>query len=111
MNSPAGAPPYSARAAREGSQYPLMLPCVVPVWESGPRSTTRGDLDAAVADYNQVIRLLKSAPPAEGAAEGGLTLMLAHCRREEARYDRWRDDEAEADFTEARSRHPNSCIP
>jgi tetratricopeptide (TPR) repeat protein len=66
----------------------------------------RGQFDAALADYDRVIDLMKQSPPSPAGAAGGPTLALVYCRRGEARFDQFREGEAEADFAEARRLDP-----
>src|SRR5262249_21293867 len=65
-----------------------------------------GKLEPALADYDQAIELIKAARARQGPAEGQPPLALVHCRRGDARYDLFREEEAEADFAEARRRDP-----
>jgi tetratricopeptide (TPR) repeat protein len=66
----------------------------------------RGQFDEALADYDKAIERLEKEAPPKGGGEGVPTLALAHCRRGEARYDQFLEEEAEADFAEARRRDP-----
>jgi tetratricopeptide (TPR) repeat protein len=92
-----------AEAIRVAPEWPL------PYFHRAQVHHGRGDLDAALGDYDQTIRLLQKTPPSRAGAEGGLTLAVAHCRRGEARFDQLRDEEAEADFAEARRRDPGGA--
>ncbi len=65
---------------------------------------SRGELDAALAAFDRAFDLVKESPPSQGAAENETTLALMHCRRGEIRYDQFCEEEAEADFSEARRR-------
>jgi tetratricopeptide (TPR) repeat protein len=67
---------------------------------------SRGQLDSALADYDRAVDLVKEASPDRPAAEGDPTVALVYCRRGDARYDLFREEEAEADFAEARRQHP-----
>jgi tetratricopeptide (TPR) repeat protein len=67
---------------------------------------SRGQFDEALADYDRAVELIKEAPPSPAPAEMGATLALMHCQRGEARYDQFREEEADADFAEARRRDP-----
>jgi serine/threonine-protein kinase len=69
----------------------------------------RGELDAALADYNQAVALVQQAAPSAAVADNDAMLALVYCRRGEARYDQFREEEAEADFAEARGRHPETA--
>jgi tetratricopeptide (TPR) repeat protein len=85
-----------SEAIRLAPQWPL------PYLHRGQAHHTRGQLDEAIADYDRVLELSKQSPP----SEGGPLLALIHCRRGEARYDQFQEEEAEADFAEARRRNP-----
>jgi tetratricopeptide (TPR) repeat protein len=63
----------------------------------------------ALADYDQAISLLKEATPSEAGSDRNPALTLVYCRRGDAYYDLFREDEAEADFAEARSHDPASA--
>jgi tetratricopeptide (TPR) repeat protein len=65
---------------------------------------SRGQLDSALADYDRAVELVKEASPDRPAADP--TVALVYCRRGDARYDLFREEEAEADFAEARRQHP-----
>jgi tetratricopeptide (TPR) repeat protein len=67
---------------------------------------SQGKLDPAVADYSRALDLVKEALPSLTAPETEPTVALMHCRRGDAHYDLFREEEAEADFAEARARHP-----
>jgi tetratricopeptide (TPR) repeat protein len=64
-----------------------------------------GQLDSALADYDRAIERVTEASPRGEGAEGDPTLALLYCRRGEARYDRFFEEEAEADFAEAGRHH------
>jgi tetratricopeptide (TPR) repeat protein len=64
-----------------------------------------GDIKMAVADYDQAIQFLNEMPP-EGKAKEGSPLALVYCRRGEARFDQFQEEEAEIDFAEARRLDP-----
>jgi tetratricopeptide (TPR) repeat protein len=66
----------------------------------------RGQFDPALADYDRAIELVKDVAPERPAAQGDPTAALVYCRRGDARYDLFREEEAEADFAEAGRRHP-----
>jgi tetratricopeptide (TPR) repeat protein len=66
----------------------------------------RGQFDSALADYDRAVEVMKEASPERAAAEGDPTVALVYCRRGDARHDQSREQEAEADFAEARRRHP-----
>jgi tetratricopeptide (TPR) repeat protein len=68
-----------------------------------------GEIKMAVADYDQAIHLLKEMPPGGQANEAGSPLALVYCRRGEARYDQFQEEEAEDDFAEARRLDPGSA--
>jgi tetratricopeptide (TPR) repeat protein len=65
----------------------------------------RGQLDPALADYDRAVELAREASAEGAAAEGDPTVALVYCRRGDARYDLFREEEAEADFAEARRHH------
>jgi tetratricopeptide (TPR) repeat protein len=66
----------------------------------------RGQLDAALADYDRAVERVKEASPAPPAAQEEPMAALVYCRRGDARYDLFREEEAEGDFLEARRLHP-----
>jgi tetratricopeptide (TPR) repeat protein len=66
----------------------------------------RGQFDAALTDYDSVVELVTEAAREAAVPPGDPTVVLAYCRRGEARQDRFGEAEAEADFAEARRRHP-----
>lgn len=66
----------------------------------------RGQLDPALADYDRAIELVEEAPPERPATDGDPMAALVYCRRGDARYDLFREEEAEADFAEAGRHHP-----
>jgi tetratricopeptide (TPR) repeat protein len=66
---------------------------------------SQGQLDSALADYDRAVELVKEAPPEPATAEGNPAAALVYCRRGDARYDLFREEEAEADFAEARRHH------
>jgi tetratricopeptide (TPR) repeat protein len=61
-----------------------------------------GQLDDALGDYDRAIELLKQTPP----DQSGPGLALVYCGRGEARFDLFQEEEADADFAEARRRDP-----
>jgi tetratricopeptide (TPR) repeat protein len=66
---------------------------------------SRRQFDEALADYDTAIDLARAAsPPAQ--AEADATLAILYCRRGDAHYDQFQEEEAEGDFTEARGCHP-----
>jgi serine/threonine-protein kinase len=65
-----------------------------------------GRLDEALGDYDRAVELVTEASRGQPAAAEDPTPALVYCRRGDARYDRFREEEAEADFAEARFRHP-----
>jgi tetratricopeptide (TPR) repeat protein len=66
----------------------------------------RGEPDAALADYDRAIELVKETPSGPPAEQGDPGAALAYCRRGDARYDLFREEEAEADFAEADRHYP-----
>jgi tetratricopeptide (TPR) repeat protein len=69
----------------------------------------QGKLESALVDYDCAIELMKEASAERAAPEGDPTLALVYCRRGDARYDQFREEEAEADFAEARRHHPEAA--
>jgi tetratricopeptide (TPR) repeat protein len=69
----------------------------------------RGQVDQALADYDRAVELVKAASP-PGEAEGDPMAALVYCRRGDARFDLFREDEAEADFDEAYRHHPAEAL-
>jgi tetratricopeptide (TPR) repeat protein len=67
---------------------------------------SRGQLDAALADYDRAVELVAEATPEPSASEGDPTVALVYCRRGDARHDLFREEDAQADFAEARRHHP-----
>jgi tetratricopeptide (TPR) repeat protein len=65
-----------------------------------------GRLDVAIADYDQAIDLVKASAPPSETNQSDPTLALLHCRRGEAHYDQFREEQAQADFAEASRRNP-----
>jgi tetratricopeptide (TPR) repeat protein len=65
----------------------------------------RGQLDLALADYDRTLELMSEASPARTDTEDDPTLALVYCRRGDARFDQFREEEADADFAEARRHH------
>lgn len=63
---------------------------------------TRGEAEAALPDYDRAVALLGEPPGPEMAPMAAVAL----CRRGEARYDLFREDDAEADFAAAGDRDP-----
>jgi tetratricopeptide (TPR) repeat protein len=66
----------------------------------------QGKVDMALTDYDKAIELLEKKPPSEEDVEASRMSALIRCRRGEARYDQFREEESEADFAEARHRDP-----
>jgi tetratricopeptide (TPR) repeat protein len=66
----------------------------------------RGQLEPALADYDRAVELVAEAAREPAPAEGDPTAALVYCRRGDARHDLFREEEAQADFAEARLRHP-----
>jgi tetratricopeptide (TPR) repeat protein len=60
----------------------------------------RGQLDSALHDYDRAAELIGEAAPKGTNAEVDPMMALVHCRRGDARYDLFREEEAEADFDE-----------
>jgi tetratricopeptide (TPR) repeat protein len=89
-----------AEASRLAPKWPL------PYLNRAQVHHSCGRLDSALADYDRAVELVKEAPPPEGAAAEDPTLAVLYCRRGDARYDLFREEEAEADFAEARRHHP-----
>jgi tetratricopeptide (TPR) repeat protein len=68
---------------------------------------SRGQLESALAEYDRAIELLEASLPAQAdTTEGNPTLAVVYCRRGDARYDRFLEEEAEADFAKADGHHP-----
>jgi tetratricopeptide (TPR) repeat protein len=65
---------------------------------------SRGQLEPAMADLDRAVELVAQAPPESAGDDPAAALV--HCRRGDARHDQFREEEAEADFAEARRRHP-----
>jgi tetratricopeptide (TPR) repeat protein len=66
---------------------------------------SRGQLELALADYDRAVELVQAAAPGRDR-EGDPTLALIYCRRGDARFDQFLEEEAEADFSEATHLHP-----
>jgi tetratricopeptide (TPR) repeat protein len=66
----------------------------------------RGQLDPALAEYDRAIELVEASSPAQADAEGDPSLAVLYCRRGDARYDRFLEEEANADFARADGHHP-----
>jgi tetratricopeptide (TPR) repeat protein len=64
-----------------------------------------GQLDSALADFDCAVELAKEASPEQAGDEGDPRLALVYFCRGDALHDRFRDEEAEADFAEARRHH------
>ncbi|HEV8060515.1 MAG TPA: tetratricopeptide repeat protein [Gemmataceae bacterium] len=62
---------------------------------------SRGKLDPALVDFDKAIELVKNVSPKMRQGEGEHVLAMLHCTRGETRYDRFDEDDAEADFAEA----------
>ena len=77
-----------------------------PYLHRGQLAHNRGQLDLALADYDRAVELVKEVPRELPDAEGDPNLALVYCRRGDARRDQFRDEDAEADFAEARYHHP-----
>jgi tetratricopeptide (TPR) repeat protein len=69
----------------------------------------RGQVDQALADYDRAVELVKDASPS-GDAEDDPMPALVYCRRGDARFDLFREEEAEADFDEAYRHHPAAAL-
>jgi tetratricopeptide (TPR) repeat protein len=93
-----------AQAIRLAPEWPLLYLNRAQVFHG------RGQLDVALTDYDRAIDLLKKMPPSKPSHRDGPTLALVYCRRGEARYDQFREEEAEADFAEARRRDPGTTF-
>jgi tetratricopeptide (TPR) repeat protein len=65
-----------------------------------------GQLEPALDDYDRAVELAKGASPEAAHAEENPMLALAYCHRGDARFDGFLEEEAEADFAEARGIHP-----
>jgi tetratricopeptide (TPR) repeat protein len=78
----------------------------VPYLHRAQVNHTRGLLDSALTDYDSAVNLVNESSSGLGATEGDEQAALVYCRRGDARPDLIRDGEAEADFAEARRRHP-----
>jgi tetratricopeptide (TPR) repeat protein len=78
----------------------------VPFFHRAQLHHGRGQLDAALADYDRAVELGTASSAERAGAEGDPTLALLYCRRGDARHDQFREEEAEADFAEARRHHP-----
>jgi tetratricopeptide (TPR) repeat protein len=69
----------------------------------------RARLDDALADYNRAVALAEGASPSRAEGEGNPMLAMVYCRRGDARYDQFRDEEADDDFAEAYGHHPETA--
>jgi tetratricopeptide (TPR) repeat protein len=78
----------------------------LPYFNRAQFAHNRGQLDAALADYDRAVERLKAASARGPAGEGDPNVALLYCRRGHARLERSREEEAEADFDEARRLHP-----
>src|SRR5262249_23156423 len=78
----------------------------LPYLNPAPVAEGRGQLDPALADYDRAIELVKEVSPERPAAQGDPTVALVYCCRGDARYDLFREEDAEADFAEAGRHHP-----
>jgi tetratricopeptide (TPR) repeat protein len=76
----------------------------LPYLHRGQLYHSRGQLDLALADFDRTVELAEKAAFGLGP-EGDTMLTLVHCRRGDARYDSFREEEAEADFARARQFH------
>jgi serine/threonine-protein kinase len=82
----------------------------LPYMNRGQVYHSHAQLEPALGDYDRAIELAGAAPREEAASgEGNPTLAGLYCRRGDARYDLFREEEAEADFAEAARRHPSSA--
>jgi tetratricopeptide (TPR) repeat protein len=66
----------------------------------------RAEMEAALADYDQAVECLNESTVAGEVPDSSVMPALLHCRRGDALYDQFREEEAEADFAEARRREP-----
>lgn len=78
----------------------------LPHFNLGQFYHARGDLDQAIAEYDEAIRLMQAPKNETGRSLGNPQREVVHCRRGEARFDSFREEEAERDFAEARSCNP-----
>jgi tetratricopeptide (TPR) repeat protein len=78
----------------------------VPYLHRAQVNHARGLLDTALTDYDSAVNLVNESSFGPGATEGDPQAALVYCRRGDVRLDLIRDGEAEADFAEARRRHP-----
>ncbi len=65
-----------------------------------------GQLEPALDDYDRAVELAKGASHEASHVEENPMLALAYCHRGDARFDEFLEEEAEADFAEARRIHP-----
>jgi tetratricopeptide (TPR) repeat protein len=79
---------------------------VLPYLNRAQLAHGQGQLEAAIEDYDRAIAAAQKAASGQGAGDNDPTVAIAYCRRGEARFDQFREEDAEADFDEAHQRHP-----
>jgi tetratricopeptide (TPR) repeat protein len=68
-----------------------------------------GQLEPALEDYERAVELAKVASPEATNVDENPMLALAYCHRGDARFDGFLEEEADADFAEARRIHPHTA--
>jgi tetratricopeptide (TPR) repeat protein len=81
----------------------------LPYFNRAQLTHSQGQLDSSLTDYDLAIELLKRESPNPSAVEGNPTVAMLYCKRGDARRDRFRDAEADADFAVARRVHPTAA--
>jgi tetratricopeptide (TPR) repeat protein len=89
-----------AEAIRLAPEWPL------PYMNRGNLYQGRAELDRALSDYDRAVELVTRASDGQAGVPGDPTRAYLHCRRGEARYDLFREQDADADFAEAARHQP-----
>jgi len=76
----------------------------LPYYNRGLSFHSLGNLESAIEQYSRGIEFVKNSPAFQTTAEGRRAFAELHCRRGEAHFDRFEEDDATADFEEARGR-------
>jgi tetratricopeptide (TPR) repeat protein len=80
----------------------------LPYTNRGQLHHGRGQLDLALADYDWAIEFFQDETAGRPVTPGDPTLAVMYCRRGDVRREIDREKDAEADFAEARRRHPGA---